>query len=396
MDPTLDWEGDTIMTDAPPISPQREQAKKTQANSNQMAKENPFAPQTLYNSVRNGNRQLGTMRGSVPDARRRLAMAVGPNRSKANTGSPIDYVTVKSFAMFTINIITMAESSDESKHIDGAFGPVFVVEPTTAHTHTAILLHGRGSDGEEFAEELFDETKLSDGTSLAQKLPGWRWVFPSSRKCWSTTFQEEMPAWFEAPSLTNTTAAEDAQVPGIKESTAHVQSVIQQEIKRLNGMTENVVLGGISQGGAIAIWTLLCRAHGDRPLGAFFAASTWLPFAHNIEDYLLSKHGPEKRSPGPCPEPHESDAFVADMLDRSKSSVAEASEVFLSTPVFLGHGQDDAYVDIELGREVRDVLSRIGFSVEWKEYVGAEQEGHWIKSPEEVDDLLEFLTKHVN
>ncbi|KAF5002496.1 hypothetical protein FGRMN_321 [Fusarium graminum] len=83
MDLALDWEGDTIMTDAPPISPQGEQAKETQEKSDQMAKESPFAPQTLYCSVQNGNGQLGTMRGSVPYTRRRLAMAVGPNRSEA-------------------------------------------------------------------------------------------------------------------------------------------------------------------------------------------------------------------------------------------------------------------------------------------------------------------------
>ncbi|KAM0354377.1 hypothetical protein ACHAPU_001421 [Fusarium lateritium] len=290
----------------------------------------------------------------------------------------------------------MSDSSNESQEPAQPFGPVFVIEPTKPHTHTAILLHGRGSDGEEFAQELFDETKLSDGTSLAQKLPSWRWVFPSSRELWSTTFQEDMPAWFEAHSLTDTAAREDLQIPGIRESIAHVQTIMQQEIKRLNGMNENVVLGGISQGGAIGIWTLLCSAHGERPLGAFFAVSTWLPFAHTIEDYLLHKQVPETRPVGLTLKPDESDAFVADMLSKIKSSVAEASEAFRSTPIFLGHGQDDAYVDIELGREVRDVLSRIGFSVEWKEYLGAEQEGHWIKSPEEVDDLLEFLAKHVN
>ncbi|KAF5002495.1 hypothetical protein FGRMN_320 [Fusarium graminum] len=290
----------------------------------------------------------------------------------------------------------MAGKSDQPESVDRLFGPVFVVEPTTAHTHTAILLHGRGSHGEEFAQELFDETKLSDGASLAQKLPGWRWVFPSSRQLWSTTFQEEMPAWFEAQSLTDTSERQDLQIPGIKESIAHVQSVIQQETERLNGMAENMVLGGISQGGAIAIWTLLCRAHGEGRLGAFFAASTWLPFARNIKDYLLPEHAPEKQSHGLSSEPRESDAFVADMLGKTKCRITEAGEPFLSTSVFLGHGQDDAFVDIELGREARDVLSRIGFSVEWNEYLGAELEGHWIKSPEEVDDLLKFLTKHVD
>lgn len=63
----------------------------------------------------------------------------------------------------------------------------------------------------------------------------------------------------------------------------------------------------------------------------------------------------------------------------------------LDTPIFLGHGSDDAYVDITLGRQARDVLNEIGFDVGWKEYLGAEQEGHWLKEPEEIDDFAAFL-----
>ena len=50
-----------------------------------------------------------------------------------------------------------------------------------------------------------------------------------------------------------------------------------------------------------------------------------------------------------------------------------------ATPVFLGYGVDDAYVDVELGRQARDVLVQAGMDVEWREYVGAEQEGYWIQ-----------------
>jgi predicted esterase len=61
--------------------------------------------------------------------------------------------------------------------------------------------------------------------------------------------------------------------------------------------------------------------------------------------------------------------------------------------VFLGHGTDDAFVDVELGRQARGVLSRAGCIVEWKEYAGAEQEGHWLKAPEEMDDIAHFLQR---
>ncbi|KAH7242541.1 Alpha/Beta hydrolase protein [Fusarium tricinctum] len=278
----------------------------------------------------------------------------------------------------------------------GHFGPVFIVEPMTSHTHTAILLHGRGSNGEEFAQELFDETKLSNGTSLAQALPSWRWVFPSSPELWSTAFEEDMPAWFEAHSLTDTTARQDLQIPGIKDSVNYLKNVLEEEIEKLGGTTESVVLGGISQGAAVGMWTLLCRGHLERPLGAFFGTNTWLPFAYKMEHHLLPSHSIENHPHDSSTEQSQVDAFMDDMLASAKSSLAQDGETFLSTPIFLGHGVDDAYVDIDLGREARDVFTRIGVSVEWKEYTGAELEGHWIKSPEEVDDLLDFLVKHTH
>ena len=62
-----------------------------------------------------------------------------------------------------------------------------------------------------------------------------------------------------------------------------------------------------------------------------------------------------------------------------------------STPVLLGHGVDDAFVDVELGKLARDILTKIGLVVQWREYISAEEEGHWFKEPEQLDDIAEFL-----
>ncbi|KAI1039120.1 hypothetical protein LB505_007513 [Fusarium chuoi] len=248
-----------------------------------------------------------------------------------------------------------------------------------------ILLHGRGSNGEEFAQELFEETLSSDQSSLAQKLPSWKWVFPSSRELWSTAFQEDMPAWFEAHSLTDITARQDLQIPGIKESVSYIKTILDQEIEILGGDTSKVVLGGISQGAAVGMWTLLCHVTIERPIGAFFATNTWLPFAPSIKKYLSHE---------PALPMDIGTEFVAGMLAQSKVSLPR-SQTLPSTNVFLGHGTDDAYVDVELGRKARDILIQAGFAVEWREYQGAELEGHWFKAPEEVDDLLNFLVTHV-
>ncbi|KAJ4057582.1 hypothetical protein NW761_002814 [Fusarium oxysporum] len=280
----------------------------------------------------------------------------------------------------------MSDQANTTGSQSEAFGTVYIIEPIESHTHTAILLHGRGSNGEEFAQELFEETLLSDQSSLAQKLPNWRWVFPSSRELWSTAFQENMPAWFEAHSLTDTTARQDLQIPGIKQSVSYVKMILEQEIEGLGGDASKVVLGGISQGAAVGMWTLLCLDSIERPLGAFFATNTWLPFASSIGKYLSH----EPTSPMDA-----GTELVAGMLAQSKVSLTQSRERLPSTTVFLGHGTDDAYVDVELGRKARDIIVQAGFTVEWREYQGAEQEGHWFKAPEEVDDLLNFLVTHV-
>lgn len=282
---------------------------------------------------------------------------------------------------------TEPATSPETKN--RSFGPVHIIEPKSKHTHTAVMLHGRGSTGPEFAEELLDSA-LSDGVSLSKKLPGCRWVFPSSQHLWSTMFQEDMPAWFEAHSLTDITARQDLQVGGVSDSVDHVTAIVREEIRRLDGKSEKLLLGGISQGGAVALWTLLCQRDASMRPGAFVVVSTWLPFAANIERTLTGHPGSDRSN-----EKSEFDAFVERMIAIKRPpgiSMADDDQAFRRLPpVFIGHGVDDAYVDIELGRQVARILVKAGLQVEWREYSGAEEEGHWFKVPEEMDDVLEFL-----
>ncbi|OBT72650.1 hypothetical protein VF21_08345 [Pseudogymnoascus sp. 05NY08] len=262
-----------------------------------------------------------------------------------------------------------------------SFLELHIIEPISLHTHTAILLHGRGSNGEEFAEELIEESRIPDQPTLSQKFPSWRFVFPSSRELWSTLFEEDMPAWFEAHSLTDITSRQELQEPGIVEAVGYLSSVLDDEIERMGGDAGKVVLGGISQGAAVGMWTLLCGEKRES-LGGFVGASTWLPFAGHIEEYV-GKGG--ENSPGRY--------FVESMMSHLKHLVARPREFrgVLNTPVFLGHGIDDEMVDIELGRQARKVLEQLGMEVEGKEYQGAELDGHWVKVPEEMDDIARFL-----
>jgi lysophospholipase-2 len=288
----------------------------------------------------------------------------------------------------TADQMDRAETQPDQETKNRSFGPVHIIEPNSDHTHTAIMLHGRGSNGKEFAEELLAST-LSDDCSLYEKLPGCRWVFPSSQELWSTAFQEDMPAWFEAHSLTDITARQDLQVSGIRDSVDHIIGIINEEVKRLDGNPQRLVLGGISQGGAVALWTLLCQRKSAMKPGVVVVTSTWLPFAPSIEHVFAGQHDFDK------PQEAEFDSFVEQMM--AVETILGMSDVNQDScrmpPVFIGHGVDDAYLDLELGRQAVRILSQAGLPVEWKEYSGAEGEGHWFKVPDEMDDIYRFLAR---
>jgi predicted esterase len=289
--------------------------------------------------------------------------------------------------------LTPTITMENDPSADGRFGRVHIIEPSSEHTHTAIMLHGRGSNGPEFAGELA-ETMAPGQKPLIDRFPSWRWVFPSSQELWSTAFEEMLPAWFEAHSLTDTSARADLQMEGIRQSVAYIQSILDQEAASLGGQTEKVVIMGISQGGAIGMWTLLlCQGIPGKRLGAFVGASTWLPFAANIQ--LLWEDDSREAGNNGFPEADPSDTFVADMLSvRNRPTPSPGTDRSArATPIFLGHGVDDAVVDVELGRQAQKVLAKVGLQPEWKEYSGAELEGHWLKTPEQIDDIASFLIK---
>ncbi|KAI9036932.1 alpha/beta hydrolase [Aspergillus affinis] len=276
--------------------------------------------------------------------------------------------------------------------------PELHIQPAqSSHTHTAILLHGRGSNGPEFAEELFSST-TSRNKTLAESLPSWRWVFPTSRERWDSRFQEDLCAWFEAYSLTDIQERQELQVDGLRESVAYILDLLKSEIHLLDGKTSHVYLGGMSQGMATALWTLFCatgRVRGQ--LGGFLGFCGWLPFAHQLEDLLGH---PNEAEP---PSHHHKGSQVQSLVSRlfpdsiGKPEVSQGNEsgdtFLLSPPVFLSHGTDDAWVSVQLGRQAARILRQISVDVEWYEFESAEGDGHWVKEPEGFDQMVGFLAR---
>lgn len=79
-----------------------------------------------------------------------------------------------------------------------------------------------------------------------------------------------MPSWFDLKSL-DVSGPEDED--GIKRATIMVHEMINKEIS--DGISANrILLGGFSQGGALALYSALTFA---QPLAGVIALSCWLP-----------------------------------------------------------------------------------------------------------------------
>ena len=148
-----------------------------------------------------------------------------------------------------------------------------------------------------------------------------------------------MRAWYDIVSLDRSGPVDEQ---GIAESSEMLESLVDREVDR-GVPKDRIVLAGFSQGGAIAINTVI---RGNvRPAG-LVALSTWLAL------------------PG---------ALDPDRIDPD-------------LPVFMAHGQFDPMIPMQYGRSSADALAAAGFDVEWRDYPMA----HAV-CPQEIDDIRTWL-----
>ncbi|KAI2631352.1 acyl-protein thioesterase [Hypomontagnella submonticulosa] len=291
----------------------------------------------------------------------------------------------------------------------GTFGknrsPPFVVEPTKLHTHSLILLHGLGSNGEKFGKELIETGICSNGETLANILPGARFIFPTSKKRRAIALNRAMVTqWFDVSSLDDRSQRQDVQVKGLTESLPEILELIKEESQKIPH--KNIIIGGISRGCAMALMCLLTL---DSPLGGFIGMSGWLPFQREIEEVAKDD---ETDSDDPFGSGTDDDPFansdnesskdqdpiarvaeyVRDLLDQETLNSPKEINSSAATPVFLGHGEGDDKIKLHFGKSASETLTACGYRVTWKTY---EDLGHWYKVPDEIDDLVKFIQEQV-
>jgi phospholipase/carboxylesterase len=196
---------------------------------------------------------------------------------------------------------------------------------------SVIWLHGLGADG-------FDFAPVVDMLNLAQV----RFILPHAPSMAVTRNNGYvMPAWYDlyAPS-----ESQQEDLAGITRSEDYLNSLIENEIKR-GIASDQIVLAGFSQGGAIALHS---ATRYPKKLAGVLALSTYLPL---------------------------------------KATLAkQAHAANLATPIFMAHGRADDIISLDRALASRLSLQESGFSVQWHEYAMA----HSVCA-EEINDIRLFL-----
>lgn len=213
-----------------------------------------------------------------------------------------------------------------------------VLNPQAAANATVIWLHGLGADGFDFVP-IVNELRLPASLSA-------RFIFPHATPRPVTINNGfVMRAWYDIKGFGPERAEDDV---GIRESDGVVRKYIDQQIAQ--GIPANrIVLAGFSQGGAIALQTGLRY---PQRLAGIMALSTYLPLRSTL--------------------------------------AAEASAANRDIPILMCHGTHDGVVPPVLGEASRDVMTGLGYRVDWRSYPMAHQ-----VCLEEVMDISSWLQQRL-
>ncbi len=181
---------------------------------------------------------------------------------------------------------------------------------------SVIWLHGLGADGNDLAP-IVPELGLP-------RLLAARFIFPHAPyRPVTINGGQVMRAWYDIE-LTDT--GFNQKLTHIRESEVFLRNLIDEEVRR--GIPpERVVLGGFSQGGAIALFTGL---RFPKSLGGIMVLSSPVPLAGN----LMSQADPANRQ----------------------------------VPIFIAHGTYDGIIPFATAQAARNLLTAGGANIDWHEY----------------------------
>ncbi|WP_331346509.1 carboxylesterase [Cellvibrio sp. UBA7661] len=189
-----------------------------------------------------------------------------------------------------------------------------VTQPQLPVTASVIWLHGLGADGNDFAP-LVPELHLPDSLSV-------RFIFPHAPSIPVTiNGGYVMPAWYDILEMNLDRRVDEKQLIASADA---VKLLIDREIER--GVTsENIILVGFSQGGAVVYHTGLTS---DKPLAGLLILSSYF----------------------------------------ATSSCVEIQSVNKNIPILIQHGNADPVVPEVLGQRAYHFLQEHGCNVQFESY----------------------------
>ena len=192
--------------------------------------------------------------------------------------------------------------------------PCIDIEPQSAATATVIWLHGLGADGNDFVP-IVPEMRLPSSMAV-------RFLFPNAPSIPVTINGGfVMPAWYDITEINIDRKIDSTQ---LIESAEKIRQLIDRETER--GIpSHRIVLAGFSQGGAVAYQAALTHM---QPLAGLLCMSSYFATRESITPNSANKR----------------------------------------LPIFICHGSEDPVVPERMGRDARQQLASMGYSVEYESY----------------------------
>ncbi|XKL69195.1 hypothetical protein PGB90_006964 [Kerria lacca] len=207
-----------------------------------------------------------------------------------------------------------------------------ILPATVKHSASIIFLHGLGDTGHGWSSAL-----------STVRMPHIKIICPTANTIpVSLNNGFKMPAWFDIKGL-DISSTED--IEGITKATTYVNSLIEKEISE--GIpSERIILGGFSQGGALAIHSALTF---PKKLAGIIALSCWLP---------MNKQ------------------FSPSMVSANKD-----------VHIIQCHGDCDPIVSYSFGQLTASILKKVTKNIEFKTYNGMMH----TSSEKEINDIRNFI-----
>ncbi len=191
------------------------------------------------------------------------------------------------------------------------------IETAASPGASIIWMHGLGADGHDFVDVVPE-------LSLPAR-PGVRFVFPHApMRPVTINGGYVMRAWYDIRDDDDGVRREDPA--GVRASQRAIEALIAREKER-GVPAAAIVLAGFSQGGAMALHTAL--RHTER-LAGVMALSCSLPLADTL--------------------------------------AAEAAPANRDVSIFMAHGAHDPMIPMARALRAREVLTGLGYRLEWHEY----------------------------